>query len=201
MTNPGKAEGYLETLQRETDRLAYVIESLLDLSQIQHGEVELSLSRIDLNELVSAFVADRPLLARSKGLTLRVEQEAGLPPVRADKELLGQVLSALLTNAISYTPIGGHVVVSTQKREVDEKEWIGFIVSDTGPGIPLGEQAHVMERFFRGKVGRESRVAGTGLGLAIAKEIVEMHRGWIEVESEGIQGKGSTFSVWLPLED
>jgi signal transduction histidine kinase len=110
------------------------------------------------------------------------------------------VLSILLTNALTYTPEGGRVVVTTQLRRREGKRWAGFSVGDTGPGIPLDEQSRVFERFVRGKVGRESGVPGTGLGLALAQEIVQRHRGQIELVSEGAPGKGATFTVWLPAE-
>ncbi len=200
VSNPKKAGVYLETLQRETERLAQIIESLLDLSWMDRGEVELSQTTIDLNEMVAAFMADRPLLARSKGLGLTLRQESDLRRVRADEGLLGQVLSILLTNAINYTPAGGHVVVSTVRKEEKGAHWVGFRVSDTGPGIQADEKEQLMDRFFRGRVGRDSGVAGTGLGLAIAKEIVSRHEGRIEVESQGVPGKGAAFTVWLPAE-
>lgn len=79
--------------------------------------------------------------------------------------------------------------------------WTGLRVSDTGPGIEPDEQSRLFERFFRGKSGRESGVPGTGLGLAIVKEIVDRHSGRIEIESEGVPGKGTAFTVWLPAID
>jgi signal transduction histidine kinase len=113
--------------------------------------------------------------------------------------MLGQVLSILLTNALNYTPDGGKVTIRVEMREEDGRSWGGFSVSDTGPGIPPEEQPRVFTRFFRGQSAHSTKVSGTGLGLAIAKEIVDRHRGQIEVDSTGIPGEGTTFRVWLPL--
>ena len=112
--------------------------------------------------------------------------------------MIGQVISILLTNAINYTPAGGSIAMRTLAKDFKGKSWAGFAVSDTGPGISLEEQKHLFERFFRGAAGRTTAAPGTGLGLAIAKEIIEKHHGRIEVQSNGVPGKGTTFLVWLP---
>jgi signal transduction histidine kinase len=111
---------------------------------------------------------------------------------------LGQVVGILLNNAFNYTPSGGGVSVHTSQRHTDNRTWSGISVSDTGPGIPPDEQPLIFKRFFRGRVGRESQASGTGLGLSIAREIIQRHNGLLEVYSEGIPGKGTTFTVWIP---
>jgi signal transduction histidine kinase len=121
--------------------------------------------------------------------------------VQADEGLIGQVLSILLTNAFNYTPADGQVTVSTHSYQSDGKQWAGFRVSDTGPGIAPEDQRHIFERFYRGEAGHASGVPGTGLGLAIAHEIVARHQGRIEVTSDGVPGNGTTFTVWLPREE
>jgi signal transduction histidine kinase len=109
-------------------------------------------------------------------------------------------LSILLSNALNYVPAGGQVTVSTHTSESGGQDWVQFSVSDTGPGIAAEEQAMVFERFTRGIAGRVSGTPGTGLGLSIAREIVDRHQGRIEVSSEGVPGKGATFTVWLPVQ-
>jgi len=197
--DPGALGMSLPVLQRETERLNNTVEDLLRLSRLDQGRVTLDLATVDLNALASQHVADRQPLAEGKGLALTFAGQKDLPGVQADAGLLSQVLSILLTNALNYTASGGSVAISTEAREADGRRWAAFSVSDTGPGIPPEEQRQVFERFVRGKVGRESGVPGTGLGLALAWEIVERHRGRIELASEGIPGKGATFTVWLPL--
>lgn len=196
---PDKLDAYLITLQRETERLERLIDDLLYLSRLDRAEVTLRLMPMALNSLVDIYIIDRTALAESRGLALVFEKAPGLPPVEADQVQIGQVLGVLLTNALNYTPAGGTVTVRTQTGEFEDKRWVGFSVSDTGPGILPEEQSSLFERFFRGKAGRESNLPGTGLGLAIAKELVDRHDGRIEVESEGMPGKGATFTVWLPV--
>lgn len=196
---PEKRDTYMATLKRETERLASIVEDLLFVSRATQEQKALDITPVDLNAMVEIFVTDRTAAIESRGLALNVEQMSAFPEVQADQKRLEQVLDVLLTNAIHYTPVGGQITICTQTRRRGKKQWAGFSVSDTGLGIPLEEQSMMFIRFFRGKVGRDSGVSGTGLGLAIAKDIVGWHQGRIDVESEGIPGKGSTFTVWLPV--
>jgi signal transduction histidine kinase len=94
---------------------------------------------------------------------------------------------------------GGTVTLRTRVQHDDGAAWVAAEVEDTGLGIPEGEQPLIFRRFFRGHASRETKAAGTGLGLAICKEIVERHSGRLEVRSEGIPGRGSRFTVRLPI--
>lgn len=194
---PEQLPKYLAAMQRETDRLHRTIEALLHLSRLDQGRIEPKRIPVSLNRLVEQYVQDRKPLAEEKELALTYSGADSLPSVSADPELLGDVLSILLTNAISYTPASGTIRVCTRTRRHQEKVWAGFSVSDTGPGIPPDEQEHLFERFFRGRLGRQSGTPGTGLGLAIAREIVERHHGLIECHSRHEPGQGATFNVWL----
>jgi PAS domain S-box-containing protein len=196
---PEKLGTYLPTLERETERLANLIEGLLILSRLDQDRQALSLGDLDANGLVGEYVTDRARLAENKGLALVMDLEPALPVVQADPGLLGQAISILLTNAFDYTRSGGRVTVITQRVVDEEGNWVGIRVKDTGSGIPLDEQSQVFTRFFRGKAGLELGVPGTGLGLAIVKEIIERHSGRTEVQSEGIPGKGTTISIYLPI--
>jgi signal transduction histidine kinase len=198
--NPKKSDVYMERLGREIDRLNAIIEDLLRLSRLEQGRVEMELTSVDLNKLLRQYVNDQMPLARKKRLALTIDQEPELIVSRADPGLIRQVLSILLTNALNYTPSGGQVSVSTQVRRQGGQPWVGFSVSDTGPGIPVEERPHVFERFFRGQAGLDSGAPGTGLGLSIAQKIVKEHKGQIEVISNSLPGKGATFEVWLPAE-
>jgi signal transduction histidine kinase len=190
----------LDKLERETERLQYIVEELLNVARMVQETTPLNRSPINLSTLVEQYVADRTLLATERRLTLIFEGAAGLPTIKADPVQLERVLSILLANALSYTPPGGRVVVSTHAQEWAGQRWAGFSVVDSGPGILPGEQNQVFHRFFRGKASLDSGVPGTGLGLSIARGIVKRHQGRIEVKSEGVPGKGATFTVWLPVE-
>jgi signal transduction histidine kinase len=194
---PAQASTYISSLKRETQRLAHLIEELLYLSRLEQGRVNFNPEKIDLNQVLREYVADRAPLAKQRRLNLMLDTKTPLPAVQADEQMIGQVVSILLTNALNYTPAQGQVTVRTQADERQGQKWAGFVVQDTGLGLTAEDQKRVFERFFRGKAGRESAAPGTGLGLSIAREIVEKHRGRIEVHSEG-PGKGATFTVWLP---
>jgi GAF domain-containing protein len=198
--NPEQVSRHLTIMKRETERLELIVEGLLQLTRLDQRRVKLDKRRIDLNALVDQYVTDRVAVADSQAVALRYEMLPELPFVVADQGLLGQALGVLLTNALNYTPPGGQVMVHTHAREEDGKQWAGFCVSDTGPGIPPEEQPRIFERFFRGEAGYESGAPGTGLGLSIAKEIVDLHHGIIQVSSEGVPGRGAQFDVWLPVE-
>jgi PAS domain S-box-containing protein len=198
LRKPEKRGDYLLTLVRETDRLQNLIEGLLSLSRMDSGREQLDLQPLSLNGLVKEIATDRMALAESKHLTLNVELEAELPMVSADQFQLGQVFSIVLTNALNYSPPGGAIRISTQTCQNDGRLWVGFGVSDVGPGIDPGEIDKLFTRFFRGKAGLASGLGGTGLGLAIAREIVEKHEGRVEALNNPPPVTGATFRVWLP---
>ncbi len=192
---PEKQRYYLTTLQREAERLHYLVENLLSLSRLDLGEAEISRMPTDVNVLVRLLVEDRETMAADRGLTLEAELAEDLPYALVDRPMIEQVLTNLLTNAMNYTPWGGKIVVRTAKRVEEGRSWVTISIEDTGAGIPPEELPYIFERFYRGEAARRSGVPGTGLGLAICKEIVDRHGGRITVESE--EGKGSTFTVWL----
>jgi signal transduction histidine kinase len=116
----------------------------------------------------------------------------------ADPQLIEQVLTNLLTNAMNYTPAGGSVQIATQSVQTNGDRWVTLSVTDTGLGIAPEEQARLFQRFERGQASADLQVPGTGLGLAISKEIIDLHAGRITLESE--VDEGSTFTVWLPTD-
>jgi signal transduction histidine kinase len=210
---PEKREQYMTTLHRETALLQRLIEDLLDLSRLDQGRTRFDLAPVDVNRLVAMLVDARALMVSQRRLTLEVHTEPGLPAVLGDANMLMQVLTNLIANAVNYTPAGGVITISTALRNrywvlgIEESDtqypipdtqvpWVTISVSDTGLGITPEDQAHIFERFYRGEAARQVGVAGTGLGLSICQEIVQRHNGKITVES-GV-GQGSTFTVWLP---
>jgi signal transduction histidine kinase len=190
---------YIAAVQREITRLEHIIESLLRLSSLDQDQVAVYLAPIDLNEMVESLVNDRVLLATNRNLELNCVSDPDILPAIADRELLTEAVSILLTNALNYTSKGGKIEVSTSVRKRKQGVWLGIHVADTGPGIQEDEKDQLFQRFFRGEVGRNSGIAGTGLGLAIVKEIVERNHGEVEAVNEGINREGATFSIWLPI--
>lgn len=196
--DPDRWRHYHDRMSRWMKRLINLIEDLLRLSRLEQGAVSLESRPFDLASLVQANIMDREPMAEIAGLTLDFLGPAEGIEITGDEGLLGQVLSILLTNAFNYTPRGGRVTVSVFRASRDHSDLVaGFSIQDSGPGIAPEEQPHIFERFYRGEVGRTSGKAGTGLGLSIAQRIIEEHGGRIELESEGVDGKGALFTVWL----
>ena len=197
-----KISRYLETLTRESERLANLIDDLLSLSRLEAGATPFNPETVDVGELLLALVEDRRSLAASRGLELFMESDTELPEVFVDKRLMSQVFTNLLTNAMNYTPEGGRITVrSTVPKRKKNSGWVTAIIEDSGMGILPEEQPLIFDRFYRGHAGEKSGEAGTGLGLAICKEIAELHGGRITVDSSGREGKGSKITVWLPLHE
>ncbi|MGD8633607.1 MAG: PAS domain S-box protein [Anaerolineales bacterium] len=193
-----KVTRYLETLSRESNRLANLIDDLLSLSRLDVGEMPLRKSNVDINHLLDSLAEDRKSLASRKGLQIQLEMQDSLPPLLGDERLLGQIFTNLLTNAMNYSLEGGEITLRTRHLRVEEQDWVIAEVEDTGIGIPQNEQVEIFQRFFRGEASRRTGAPGTGLGLAICQEIAKRHGGHIHVTSEGVPGKGTQFSVWLP---
>ncbi len=188
------SDGLWTRLYDQTSRLNRLTEDLHELFQVEAGVATIQRSAVSPGELVQAAVdAIGPSFAQ-KGIELRVFLPPGTPPVLADRDRAGQVLTNLLTNALRYTPAGGNVTVSLRP----DGQAIWFVVEDTGIGIPAEHLSHVFDRFYRVDPSRSRALGGSGIGLAIARTLVEAHGGTIRAESAG-PNQGSTFSFSLPL--
>ncbi|GEN06874.1 PAS/PAC sensor hybrid histidine kinase [Myxococcus fulvus] len=185
---PGKS---LKIINRQIDRMAKLVEDLLDISRLQAGRLSLELERFDFSQLVHE-TRDR-MAVLSQGHEIQVETPEHLEGIW-DRGRLDQVLTNLLSNAIRYSPEGGTVLV---RLTGEGSEGVHLSVQDSGVGIPKDKQALIFERFGRA---HGSKYGGLGLGLTISQGIVEQHGGRIWVESPGVPGQGSTFNVWLPRE-
>jgi signal transduction histidine kinase len=195
-----KASSYLESIKRETGRLEQIINNLLRLASLDQERDRVKTSAVKLNDLALALVDDRQSIAHERNLILSFKGQEQLPDAGADKQLITEALSILLTNALNYTPSGGSVEVQTLTVDAADGCWLGLSVADTGPGIPDDEKLKIFRRFYRGSVGQSSGKSGTGLGLAIVKEITDLHHGKIEVGSSDGHETGATFRLWLPVE-
>ncbi|GAB4479103.1 MAG: hypothetical protein Kow00124_24360 [Anaerolineae bacterium] len=197
--NPLKQAIYFERLKSETDRLQSTIEDLLALSQLDRDAALEDARALDLTPLVSNYVSGRVPLAEQNGLTLTFRAGTMLPSVQVDPRLFVQALGVLISNAIDYTPPGGRVEVVLDRQQRGGQMGVQVSVIDTGPGIRPEEQPRVFERYYRGEAAAAVGKPGSGLGLSIAREIIERYRGVIEVESTGEPGRGTRFTIWLPV--
>ncbi|MBI3968752.1 MAG: response regulator [Chloroflexi bacterium] len=183
---------FLEVVKSNADRLAALINDLLDVSRIEAGKVELRLDAVDVEELLQNVAASLRPQVVAKRQSLHVEATTAIPPALADAGRVTQILVNLLSNAHKYTPVGGTI---TARLRVDG-ERLRIDVQDTGVGLSTEEQSRLFTKFFRARNRATEGSTGTGLGLVIARSLVELHGGTIEVTSA--PGAGSTFSFTLP---
>jgi signal transduction histidine kinase len=185
----------LAVMLQQSDRLARLVDQLLDLSRMESGDLPLTIEPVPLAPLIDRVVSEVSVARPERARTLDVHNDVAsdLPPVEADPERVHQVLFNLLDNAFRFTPDGGTVWV----RAVQQDGSCEVSVEDTGPGIPQEHLPLVFERFYRVDQSRSRDDGGTGIGLAIARSVVEAHGGKIWAESA--EGKGATFRFVLPL--
>lgn len=185
-------EESLRSIEKEVDRLSRLVGDLLLLAQAESGQLPLELKSVELDTILLEVIQQMQVLASGK-VNLRLE-EIDQVMVNGDRDRLKQVILNLVSNAVNYTPAGGEVRLWLSK--IDQRACLK--VEDTGPGIPPEDLPYIFDRFYRGDPSRKrTENSGFGLGLSIAKWIVDRHGGQIEVESQ--VGKGTRFTVWLPL--
>ena len=189
--NPEVATKFLQTIDRNADRLKLLIEDLLTISELESGRLKLNLQDVALGGLVGKVLDDFKTRAEAKGMSI-VNETPDLA-VRADIDRLEQVLGNLVENAIKYGRSKGTVIVGG--RAVDNGQ-VEVVVQDDGPGIPPEALERLFERFYRVDKARSREQGGTGLGLAIVKHIVQSHGGRVWATSE--LGRGATFRFILP---
>lgn len=188
-------EDFLRTVRTQTTVLQRMIDDLLEFSRMEAGRIKLHLSEVSLSTMAQSVTSKLAPLAEEAGLQLFLNLADDLPEIDGDRMRLEQVLTNLVENAIKFTPAGGKIVVSGERRG----DRVLLIVSDTGIGIPPEEQEKVFDRFYQVDGSERRAYRGAGLGLSICRHIVERHSGRIWVESEGISGRGSRFHVELPI--
>jgi signal transduction histidine kinase/DNA-binding response OmpR family regulator len=194
-------------------RMHGIVDSMLDIIRIDSQTFQLNHTRVSLAQLLEALAHDLQDVLRERRLTLTLEELATLPAIEADPDELIKVFGELLTNAIKYTPDGGHIHIGGQvlaEQMQEGQKFVEIIISDTGIGIPKNARELIFTKFYRtGEVTFYSsgktkfKGGGPGLGLTVARGIIDAHDGQIWVESPGydeINLPGSTFHVILPVD-
>jgi signal transduction histidine kinase len=189
--NEKQAE-YLDDILSSGNHLLSLINDVLDLSKVEAGQVELELADFSLREALERGVVMVRERATTSGVQLTLQLAPGVDIVRGDERRLRQVVFNLLSNAVKFTPAGGRIDIAAERGDGE----VQVSVQDTGPGVAPEDRERIFEEFQQTDVGANQR-EGTGLGLALSRRLVELHGGRVEVESE--LGRGSTFSVHLPL--
>lgn len=192
---PAEVHDYANDINSDAQRLARMINDLLDLERMESGKITLTRTPVDLSELAQSAVARARTLSADHNFSIVTDRD--LPPIDGDPDKLTQVFANLLSNAVKYSPEGGDVSVTI----VAGPEAAEVSVTDSGLGIPPEHLDRIFERYARIEAANTHYIAGTGLGLPIVKQIVEMHGGKVTVISEA--GAGATFRFtipWVPVE-
>ena len=190
---PAETAGVLASLLEECTRLGSLIDQLLTLARHDSDKSRARLEAVDLAKLLDAVVERLRPLAEAKGVSLGFESVVTTASVAGDPESLRRAFVNLVENGVKYTSTGGMVKV----RAAAATDGFTVTVEDTGEGIPPEHLDHVFDRFYRVDKARSRELGGAGLGLAIVKEIVEGHRGRVDLKSE--VGRGTVCTVTLPL--
>jgi two-component system sensor histidine kinase BarA len=191
---PEKMRRWAANIQSSGKQLLALINDLLDLAKIEAGKMEIKPEAVSLADMADGLLTMHRPQAEKKNIDLRAIIEQGLPPIRQDAGKLRQILTNLLTNAIKFTPEGGRVHVRAEANGPD----LMLTVTDTGVGIAPEDQELIFEKFRQAASPMTREHEGTGLGLSIVRELSKLLGGDVTLKSE--LGRGSTFTVRLPLE-
>jgi predicted outer membrane repeat protein len=188
-----RAKEDLDLIYRSAKKLNKLVDEILDISKIESGEMKLNACPQNLVSVVKEIVLSFHSLAERKNITFKLNCDEIEIIAYLDKDKVDKILSNILSNAFKFTPAGGKVEVGISRKE----KFAEVIITDTGVGIPKAQIDKIFDRFYQVDGSHTRAHEGTGIGLALTKELIELHRGNIEVESA--EGKGSTFKLIFPL--
>jgi len=189
-----RRERYYDVLVEQSERLALLIDNILDVSKMEEGKKTFVFEQTNIGELLQELVSTNQDRVRHQGFAIQAEISDGLPSIKADRAAIGQAVNNLIDNAIKYSGKAKRVIV----HACTDNQHLIISVHDCGIGIKKEELTKVFERFYRGGDELTRGVKGSGLGLTLVKQIVEAHHGSVHAESE--LGHGSTFEIRIPLE-
>ncbi len=192
-TNPEKVKYYSQLIKQENLRMKKQVENVLNMSKLERNEVQLFLKETNLRNLIKGITESFGLIVEQRNGTLDQNFTADRYIVKVDEFHISNAIINLLDNANKYSPEAPHITVTTK----NEGSWYVIEISDKGIGLDADNKKRIFEKFFREETGNVHNVKGQGLGLSYVKKITELHAGQILVEST--QGKGSTFTLKLPM--
>jgi len=193
IVDPNYNQKFLEKINRNVERLEFLVQDLLSLARIEAEEGKVKLVPVYWHPIIESVVARHEDIIINKNISLTIPQEPTQRPVMGDKEAMTQILENLLSNAIKYTSQDGNITIKFNQYATH----LDLTVTDTGIGIPEVDLSRVFERFYRVDKARSREMGGTGLGLSIVKHLVQSMNGGVSVESK--LGVGSKFIVQLKL--
>jgi signal transduction histidine kinase len=182
----------VNAISDEVQRLATLIDNLLNITRIEMGSLKLERQRVNLKDLLQDAFDHVSRAGRESELEFALEVPENLPAASLDKGLLRVALNNLLTNAIKYSNAGGTVTMGAEETA----DLIRIYVTDTGLGIKPEDRERIFERFYRADDEQVRSRSGHGLGLSLARDIVHLHHGALRVESEPGQGSRFTIELW-----
>ncbi len=186
------AKDFIKIILSDSDRLAALIDDLLNLSKIESGKLTMEAKPCKLLPLVEKVVGSLKGQINNKSITIKMDMSKDTPNILGDETRIKQVLLNLIDNAIKYNNTNGTITISAQ----EVNDFIKIDIADTGIGIPNKDLPRLFERFYRVDKARSRELGGTGLGLSIVKHIIQAHNGEVSVQS--VEGQGSTFSFTIP---
>ncbi len=189
-----KKQQYYRVIHKESRRLTQLINNILDFSRIEAGRREYNFRRVDVARVVDEVLDAYRFQLEQQGFALVVDLQEDVPPLEIDQEALGQALLNVVNNAVKYSADEKHVELRLRR----EGARVTIAVSDHGIGIRKAEQDKIFEKFYRAEDSLVHETRGSGLGLSLVRHIMEAHGGAVELQST--PGKGSTFTLVLPLE-
>ncbi len=194
MDDKAHAIRFLDIMAKQTQRLENLVNDLLILSSLESKDVKMNFVKADIVSVIHSVILMKKKQIEELHHSLTLDVPSNLPLVTIDAQRMEQVFLNLLDNAVKFTAVGGKI----QIRGMVEGKYLRIDVGDNGLGISSEHLSRVFERFWRADKARSQETGGTGLGLSIVKHIVEAHNGKVRVES--VLGRGTRFSVFLPLE-
>lgn len=189
--DPEAVQRFAHRMQTESDRLARLVQQIIELSRLQGDDPLEEPVTLDVDEVLQRSISENLTDAESKDIQVLRDGETGLA-LLGSREQIALALNNLVSNAVRYSPMGSKVVIGAKSQDDN----IEISVTDQGVGIPAGEIDRIFERFYRVDPARHRSTGGTGLGLSIVKHVVASHGGDVRVWS--VEGQGSTFTMTLP---
>lgn len=189
--DPEAVQRFAHRMQAESDRLARLVQQIIELSRLQGDDPLEEPVTLDVDEVLQRSISENLTDAESKDIQVLRDGETGLA-LLGSREQIALALNNLVSNAVRYSPRGSKVVIGAKSQD----DTIEISVTDQGVGIPAGEIDRIFERFYRVDPARHRSTGGTGLGLSIVKHVVASHGGDVRVWS--VEGQGSTFTMTLP---
>lgn len=193
----GRLKRAADLIRRNSRRVLQLVNQMLDLARLEAGRLALHFQQGEVVDYLRYLTESYESLAESRGIELTFAADPPELVMDYDEEKLHQIFTNLLANALKFTPEGGKVDVRISKAQTEAGRTLRLEVRDNGPGISADKRPHIFNRFYQVDASSSRPGEGTGIGLTLTKELVELHGGRIEVDSE--EGRGASFTVYLPI--